>query len=239
MQAKPAVKSVIWRPRHQGGLVRPQTVASLGFLGGRPPGVGDVPEEVSVQDVRPLAAFPPDGACTDPVGVWDPRSASDLCCGARRCPRRLECSGRGRSPGVQPRLAPSRDSGHRRHPAECCVDDLLPAGDPLQPQRLQGGLAGCCHTLSCQALPQVAGKEAASVLELDSPDAPHPEPSPGVPQPGRGPCPKPGSPGPQGPGTGGLGSLQAVRLLPSGRGLRGCAWLGGRARAGGRGHTDR
>lgn len=58
-----------------------------GVLGRSPArGGGVVLEEVSIQDVRPLAAFPPDGACRDPVGVWDPRSASDLCCGLSTAP---------------------------------------------------------------------------------------------------------------------------------------------------------
>ena len=109
------------------------------------------------------------------------------------------------------------------------MDSWLPAGVPLQLQGLWGASgSGCCHTLSCQALPQVARKEAALVLELDSPDAPHLEPSPGLPQPGPGPCPRPGSPSPQGSGSGRLGSLEAVRLFPSGLGLGLCSAGGGR-----------
>ena len=70
------------------------------------------------------------------------------------------------SPGSVPRLWP------------CGMQDSrLPAGDPLQPQGLQGGLSGCCHTLSCQALPQVAGKEVASVLELAPPTPPTQSPA--------------------------------------------------------------
>lgn len=86
---------------------------------------------------------------------------------ALRCPVWLECSGRGGNPGVQPRLWPPRVSCR----TQCGWLSPSWGGSPAAGAPGASGF-GCYHALSCQALPQVARKEAASVLELDSPVPP-------------------------------------------------------------------
>ena len=136
-------------------------------------------------------------------------------------------------PWWEPRCPASPDSVLRLWPPQVSkgmqCGRLAPSWGPTPASGALGGvwLWLLPHPL-CQALPQVARKEAALVLELDSPDAPHLEPSPGLPQLGPGPCPRPGSPSPQGSGSGRLGSLEAMRLFPSGLGLGLCSAGGGR-----------